>query len=166
MVCAVFINSDYAYILTGLLLFLPIIDDRSLYSEPVYLKKNLLLYLLIFLIALALIFSYQITIKTSLAVLLLIAIPEEWFFRKYVLNRINELIKNRAIINTEWLSNILTSLIFSIFHTIHQGIEGLLVFIPSLVLGWIYMRYHDILLTSLVHFLFNLSFISILAKYV
>jgi membrane protease YdiL (CAAX protease family) len=87
--------------------------------------------------------------------LLLVALPEEWFFRAYFMERAAQ----------GWRANWLASLLFSLMHGLSRGWPtGILVFLPSLFYGWLYQRTRDLPLIILIHALSNLVFILFLAK--
>ncbi len=87
--------------------------------------------------------------------LLLVALPEEWFFRAYFMKRVTQ----------GWRANLFASLLFSLTHGVGLGWQtGILVFVPSLLFGWLYQRTRDLPLVVLIHALSNLMFILVLAK--
>ncbi|NIR45522.1 MAG: CPBP family intramembrane metalloprotease [Gammaproteobacteria bacterium] len=80
-----------------------------------------------------------------------IALPEEWFFRGYLLHRLGG----------GWRANVLVSVLFAAVHVPMQGwMPGVLVFFPSLVYGWLYARTRDFLLVVLLHALSNLLYVA------
>lgn len=93
-------------------------------------------------------------------ILITAALPEEWFFRGYLQQRTGNKLK----------SVFLVSILFSISHAISvTPLQGLLVFIPSLVFGYIYLLSRDILLVIMLHLLSNLLyqlyFLDLIANY-
>jgi len=89
--------------------------------------------------------------------LLLAALPEEWFFRAYFMQRIG----------TGWHANLAASLLFSLIHGLSRDwTTALLVFAPSLFYGWLFQRSRDLPLVTLAHALSNLVFMLFLARYV
>jgi len=94
--------------------------------------------------------------------LLIVALPEEWFFRGYVQARFNqalgkEKILFRASIGWGW---ILSAGLFALAHFfIWLKPESLLVFFPALVFGWLREKTDSLLAPILFHFSANLTFI-------
>jgi membrane protease YdiL (CAAX protease family) len=94
---------------------------------------------------------YLVAAQTALFVA---ALPEEWFFRAYFMDRLGK----------GWRDNVLASLLFSVLHGLTQGwLIALLVFAPSLFYGWLYQRTRDLPLVILVHALSNLVYIVLAA---
>ena len=92
----------------------------------------------------------------ALAMLLMAAIPEEWFFRAYFMTRLGK----------GWRANLMASLLFSLLHGFTQGWPAALrVFVPSLFFGWLYQRTGDLPLLILVHALSNIVFVMFLSGY-
>jgi membrane protease YdiL (CAAX protease family) len=150
--CAVF---DFAWkntILVALMLFLPFIDRQ--WSIPrIRTYNNQRLFWFLFLTAIVIIFLFNTNqLNFILYTLLLVALPEEWFFRAYFLTRMKRLFSNN------WTANIVTSALFAIMHVPAQGWFGLSVFIPSLILGWLYQQRQDIVLVTLLHALSNIVY--------
>ncbi len=87
--------------------------------------------------------------------LLLAALPEEWFFRAYFMERLGR----------GWRANLITSLLFAVLHGLARGwLTGLLVALPSLFYGWLYQRTRDLPLLVLLHGLSNLVFMLFLLR--
>lgn len=83
-------------------------------------------------------------------------VVEEYFFRGILQKKIKEKITGRIFVIT--YANILTSLIFVFFHLIFSfSTNSLLVFIPSIVLGYLYDRYGRIYVPVIFHGLFNIN---------
>ncbi len=86
------------------------------------------------------------------------ALPEEWFFRGYLLTRL-EVIKP----GYQLQANIFSSIMFSLMHTITRGVPvGIEVFVPSLIFGLVYQKTNNIVLSVLVHAIFNLIYVAFL----
>lgn len=93
----------------------------------------------------------------ALFTLLFAALPEEWFFRAYLMTRLG---------TGPW-ANLMASLLFSLVHGLTRGwTTAFLVFVPSLIYGWLYQRSRDLPLLVLVHALSNLIYAMFLAKYI
>jgi len=133
------------------MLFFPFVDSAWQKPDLSLNKVTFSVYLVFLLILILVVFNLQ---KWQLIVssLLFAALPEEWFFRSYLLLRINQLL------NKPWLANILTSIVFSLLHLPTQGWFGLSVFFPSLVFGWFYQKTNNLLLVIGLHALSNAAF--------
>lgn len=140
---------DYLYI--GLL-FLPFIDAQWT-SPPLKIKtKQDIIYILACLLSItALLILQPQQLSYFVSMLLLTALPEEWFFRAYLLNRIG---------TRGWRSNLITSLVFTTLHLVSNlNLYALLVIFPSLVFGWVFQKTRNIYLLILLHALSNLVFV-------
>ena len=169
--CAVF---DYAWrspVLIGLMLFLPLLDPiRTPVGTPsgVYSTVRLKAYLRILLFVTGFIIIILNPDYASIAVstLAFAALPEEWFFRAYFMQRLKQLAADQqwtsktksGILSPGILANIMTSLLFSLLHTPTQGWFGLTTFFPSLLYGWVYQKTQDLILVVLLHSLSNIIF--------
>jgi membrane protease YdiL (CAAX protease family) len=155
LVCAVF---DYSYRDTALmlmLLFLPFLDRSwSFQLNKNYQYRFYLNALVVFFIIFISVLRPQ-AINLIPGILLLTALPEEWFFRVYLLKRLEN------FCNSQFMANLITSVFFSLLHLPTQGAMGLSVFIPSLFFGWLYQQKRDFILLVLVHALFNLFYMLI-----
>jgi len=165
--CAVFIYPGRSTVLTALLLLLPFLD-RSWQPPDWHSQKSNLA------ITVSLLASYSLLIALnpdelylSLSLLLLVALPEEWFFRAYLMVRLQSLFKDRntSDVATLWGSNIIISALFALMHTPTQGLFGLSVFFPSLVFGWVYQKSKNLILVILLHGISNLMFLLYMKKW-
>ena len=149
MGCAVFDFSWQRQLLMLLLLLLPFLDNQ--WQMPVYRRyDSQWLYLSVALVfTFLLLFLQPDLIEAIIIILLFTAIPEEWFFRSYFLQRLE------AMHLAKWNANIITSVVFALMHIPAQGWLGLSVFFPSILFGWIYQRNRDLLLVILLHTIFN-----------
>lgn len=78
--------------------------------------------------------------------LIFAALPEEWFFRGWLLDRLGR--------NTR--ANVVVSVLFAVLHGLARNwTNAALVFVPSLFFGWLYLRTRDLPLVVLVHALGN-----------
>jgi len=171
--CAVFVEGERKLILTSLMLFLPLLDSHYRWFHIRLNLTKLIRWLAVTTLALALLIinpTYLSTqhLTTLLAITLFTVLPEEWFFRYYFQTTLHKLITKRFATSHSslWASNVLTSTIFTCMHLPIQGIIGFAVFIPSLVLGYLYQLKKDLIFVILVHALFNLFFIIYIQKYV
>jgi len=156
--CAVFFShSAPVALLVGLMLCYPLLDrhwktprlpPRGMCSIMAWLGVALAMALLVTL--------HPERARFALATLLLAALPEEWFFRAYFMDRIGG----------GWRANVISSLLFSLLHGLVRGPEvALLVFLPSLFYGRLYQETRDLPLLILTHALSNLVFVIYLAQW-
>ena len=161
--CAVFIYDARTILLTGLMLFLPLLDRKWKFPALSITQAPLWLWLAIASTYLVISGLHPDHAKQALMIVLFTALPEEWFFRAYVLATTADILKNKTVrltpYKTMWLSNLITSSFFSLIHTPTQGLLGLAVFFPSMLFGWLYQTYRNILLVILLHALSNLLFV-------
>lgn len=100
-------------------------------------------------------------ILTLATQLLLVAIPEELFYRGYVQGRLDELVgKDRSFLGVQvnLHSILITSILFALAHlaTIHHPAR-LAVFFPSLLFGWMRRAYGNTLTPAIFHAICNLT---------
>lgn len=175
-------------LVTALLLFLPLLDTS-------YKKVNALgyvsaarwhLFARFFLLAAftLLVLLPPQNIQFALITLFLVALPEEWFFRAYLMTQLESALTKQQL-NTQYkaqeagssagllkaipvslLANLIASLFFALMHLPLQGLWGLMVFFPSLFLGFLYQRDNDLFIVVCVHALFNLLYINYLVNYI
>ena len=152
--CAFFSYPGQAYVLTGLMLFLPFLDRR--WNIPAIDSRaiNIAIWAILVITTGSLLAWQPRYVSFATSTLLFAALPEEWFFRAYFMTRLG----------TGWQANLITSLVFALLHGLVWGpTTAILVFIPSLLFGWLYQRSRDLILLVLVHALSNLIFILFLA---
>jgi len=143
--------ATYTYIGILFMLFFPFIDSK--WQKPeLSLNKITFSVQIVFILVLITFLLNPEKWQLIVSSLLFAALPEEWFFRGYLLVRINQVIKNPLH------TNILTSIIFSLLHLPTQGLFGISVFFPSLVFGWLYLKTNNIFLVISVHALSNILF--------
>lgn len=88
---------------------------------------------------------------------LVAAIPEEWFFRAYLQKRLGNSV---AVV-------LIVSMMFSFIHFIAHDLNiALYVFIPSIFFGWIYKVTGDLVLVIMLHMLSNLVYYIYLESYI
>jgi len=112
-----------------------------------------------------------------LSVIFLVALPEEWFFRAYMMARLEGLLSSNepekrsgqvaGMHNSVEKSgssglyaNALTSMLFTALHLPVQGVWGLGVFLPSMFFGWVYQRTNDLVFLILLHASFNIFYLT------
>ena len=207
-VCAVFIYDARAFVLTGLMLFLPFLDQpwrnaqafhctldfkklfnrnpslpreagvTSIGNYPDHQHKHSeitgattgpessnqsLLFILstVVLLGVILIWLHPQYAATALSIVLFTALPEEWFFRSYFMQTLSAFIQKYFPLSpgvNAVTANLATSFIFSLNHIPTQGLAGLLIVFPSLLLGWLYQKYQSLTLVILLHTLMNIVF--------
>ena len=89
----------------------------------------------------------------------LVALPEEWFFRGYLMSRLDERFGTpwRVLGVQVGLGLVLSSVAFALLHPILiPGAHRLLVFFPALLFGWLRAKTGNIGAAVLVHALCNL----------
>jgi len=158
--CAVFIFEGRTFLLTGLMLFLPLLDRGWRSPKILYGRFNLITWSLCLLCASGILLLHPAMLAMALTTLLLTALPEEWFFRGYFMSRLEQVGFNTLY------ANLGTSTLFALLHVPTQGLFGLSVFFPSLFFGWVYQRNRDLVLVILLHALSNIVFVIYLRKYI
>jgi membrane protease YdiL (CAAX protease family) len=145
------------YVLVGLMLFLPLLDQS--WQPPKLLTHRRYAHILagILLAAAGLLIWQPTFLSYAVSTLLLAAIPEEWFFRGYLMTRLGG----------DTRANLISSVFFSLVHGLTRGWSAaVLVFVPSLFYGWLYRRTRDLPLLVLAHALSNLVYALFLADFV
>ena len=99
-----------------------------------------------------------------------VSVAEEVFFRGYVQNNIlrstSTIIKERRRL-LQWTSIIISAACFAAAHIIVQGkIISVLIFLPGLILGWLFIRTRSLLAPILFHGLANVYYFSVAAAFV
>ncbi len=80
-----------------------------------------------------------------------VAVAEETFFRGFMMRKLN---------------NVAVSLLFALPHVIlYQNFVSVLTFFPSLIFGWVYLRSGSILAPIIFHWVFNLSYFSLMERF-
>ena len=105
--------------------------------------------------------GYFWLLNLILVQLLLVALPEEVFYRGYLQSRLDGLIgRDRRILGVEInvASTVLTSALFAIGHVITiQSPTRLAVFFPSLLFGWMRRATGGVLAPILFHAICNIA---------
>lgn len=93
-------------------------------------------------------------------VLFLFASPivEEFIFRGLVQNKINNFLKSAFFLHISY-GSLISSFIFTFIHLLLNNFTliYILVFLPSLFLGYLYDKYNTLLLPVLFHSFFNIN---------
>ena len=91
-------------------------------------------------------------------VVLVFPVAEELAFRGFLMGLLGKLLPKRGF-KFVTLNNFMTSLLFSIAHLLTRSLTlGLLVFVPSLWLGWVREKTSSIFLCAAIHVSWNLGF--------
>ena len=160
-VLAALFASQQAMILLIGMLFLPFIDRGWNFPLIRFQNHNLLSWGVCSGFILVIYHLNPGVINTVLVVIFLVALPEEWFFRAYLLSRLQLLLPVHPV-----KANIICSIAFSLAHAIPRGTGvAIEVFLPSLFLGWLYQKTNDLILCILVHAIANIIFILYLNQY-
>lgn len=65
-----------------------------------------------------------------------------------------------------YLANVLSSFMFALMHYALSGnLATLLVFLPSMLLGWVYQKTNSLMWAIVLHSIFNLMFVTITCRY-
>jgi len=157
--CAVFIFEGRSFLLTGLMLFLPLLDRNWHYPKISCSRFQLMGWSLCLLGAAGILLFNPAMLALALTTLLLTALPEEWFFRGYFMSRLEQI----GFSNIS--ANLSASTLFALLHVPSQGLFGLSVFFPSLFFGWLYQRSRDLVLVILLHALSNIVFFTFIEEH-
>lgn len=144
-------NTNFIAALIAYMLFVPLIDANwsQLKVSLSYRPYSVYVWLAcVFVIAILITLNTQVLLFT-LTTLAVAALPEEWFFRAYLQNKLGNTL--RAVI--------ISSAVFSCAHMITVSwLAGFLVFIPSVIYGFIYRKTGDLVLVVLLHVLSNVLY--------
>ena len=133
-----------------LMLFLPFIDAHWKCTDIKYTTSALLQWTVPGLLIIILLWMDRSYTAIFLNMLLLTALPEEWFFRGYLQKQLGNSFK----------ANFAATVLFSLLHLITRGpVVALLVALPSLAFGYVYSRQKDIVLVVLLHAVSNMIYI-------
>ena len=90
---------------------------------------------------------------------LYIAVAEEIFFRGYLQSNLLTMLERLSVNQIklkQWLSIVISAVIFAIAHIIVQGqLTSALIILPGLILGWLFIRTKSLLVPILFHGLAN-----------
>ena len=96
-----------------------------------------------------------------------IALAEEVFFRGYVQNNVLKItnpVNGKLSRLQQWISILVTAALFAVVHIIVNGqIISALVFLPGLVLGWLFIRTKSLFAPILFHGLANICYVIMIA---
>jgi len=137
-------------ILVPAMLLLPLLDRQWILPVFICKKKQVAFWSGLIVVTIINIIFQPGLLEFALSTLLFAAIPEEWFFRAYLMTRLGKGVK----------ANLIASICFSCLHFITKGwVSALLVFLPSLFFGWVYQKQNDIIFLVFLHSLSNVVYI-------
>lgn len=146
---AMFALQSRDWLLPVLFLLLPFIDTQWRIPRISLGKQQQVSWIIITMVIIILLQQNAQLIDLFTVMLLVAALPEEWFFRAYLQKQLGNNIT--AIISV--------SIIFTLMHFItSNSFYSLLVFIPSVIFGITYKKTDDIILLVMLHALSNLLF--------
>ena len=88
--------------------------------------------------------------------LLYLALIEEIIFRMFLQDLFKNIFSKTFFSQKLSLANLLASSIFALLHLVsHPLVWALSVFFPSLVFGWIWDKYNNVISCWIVHFVYN-----------
>ncbi len=142
--------------LFAVLLFFPFLDSKWRLPHLAISKPLDMMYLATGVLSVSLLLFLNSSLTNYFFLgLIFTALPEEWFFRGYLLTRIGN----------GWRANLVSSIGFSVLHMFSQGfLMGLLIMGPSLFYGWVYQKTNNIYYPVLLHALSNLVFMAYIKK--
>lgn len=154
---ALFVRSSRDWLLPVMFLLLPFAD--FFWRTPnIRWEKRSQIGWTILVVAMAVFLIQNLEVLDVFTVMVLVAaLPEEWFFRAYLQKRLGNSVAAVLVV----------SLMFSLMHFItHSFTSTWLVFIPSVFFGWIYKQTSDLVLVVLLHALSNLVYYIYLESYI
>ena len=153
---AMFALQSRDWLLPVLFLLLPFVDVQLSMPRIFFGRQSLISWAILSIAIILLLLQNTQLVDLFTVMVLVAALPEEWFFRAYLQKRLGN---NLAAV-------LIVSLLFSLMHYItHRSVETWLVFIPSIFFGWIYKKTDDLILVVILHALSNLVFYIYLESY-
>lgn len=147
-------------ILTLAFIFFPFLDNANpVKGAAIPLRERhtyLLFSLLLCFVSYAMLLRQEAAAFSTLLIFaklfLIISVPEEWYFRVYLLTRLGGGLK----------ANVLSSLLFTCLHVLASGrLDSTAVFPFSLMFGYLYIRTGSLVLVATVHTLMNVIYLLI-----
>lgn len=147
---AFFAQQSRDWLLPILFLLLPFIDFKWRIPEAFFSRRSLICWVLLTITIVVLLLKNSEILGIFTMMVLLAALPEEWFFRGYLQKRLGN----------SGISVVIVSLVFSFMHYITQNsVSGWFVFVPSLFFGWVYKKTNDLVVVVVLHALSNLIYL-------
>lgn len=158
VVCvALFSQQNREWFLPILFLLLPLADRRWLMPAILFRLKSLISWAVLVFAMTALLLHRPDILDLFTVMVLVAALPEEWFFRAYLQKRLGNSV----------VAVLFVSLIFSFMHSFSRGpMLAALVFIPSVFFGWVYKKTDDLVVVVMLHALSNLVYYIYLESYI
>ena len=170
-----FLPSNYVISIAAMLMLLPILlkADSGLFKYDI---KGVLLGLGVSAVLLsiytAVIYLYGLYVGQKLVInslpvafiltqLLMVALPEEVFFRGYLQNKIGNNIKGIIIVSLLFAIGHFVTLCLGGGHNIAICSQAILTFFPSLVMGYLYLKTKTLWASIIFHFFANIVHIAI-----
>ncbi|HGG59507.1 MAG TPA: CPBP family intramembrane metalloprotease, partial [Gammaproteobacteria bacterium] len=142
---------DAPWLLTAALLLTPPLVSKRFFPDLLGRERRARAWLPVIVVALGLLLLAAFRpdqVRYALLTLLLSALPEEWFFRAWL----------QQELGNDYRAVGLASLAFAAIHGLMLSWRmAALVYLPSLLFGWLYLRYRSLLLVALAHATANLA---------
>ncbi len=103
---------------------------------------------------------HQLSYSFVLMQLLLVALPEEVFFRGYLQNKLGNSIKGIVVVSVLFALGHFITLCLGGGHSLAVCSQSVLTFFPSLVMGYLYLKTGTLWGSILFHFLANIVYIA------
>lgn len=154
---AMFAPQTRDWLLPILFLLLPFFDLHWRIPKILFKKKFLISWIIFSVVIIVLLFQNTQLVGLFTVMVLVAALPEEWFFRAYLQKQFRNGLGAVLIV----------SLMFTLMHYIVRGsVEACLVFIPSVFFGWTYKKTGDLMFVVILHAFSNLVYYVYLESYV
>jgi membrane protease YdiL (CAAX protease family) len=98
-----------------------------------------------------------VTVEAALWSVIVVPIVEEIVFRGVIQKELTQKIEPKEYSST--IANFVTSVLFLLLHVYYSGLLAAAVFVPSLILGYIFSVTGKLRWSILVHAWFNLSWV-------
>ena len=146
---AIFTLQSRDWLLPVLFLLLPFVDVRWSMPRIPFARQSLISWVILSVVIILLLLQNTQLVDLFTTMVLVAALPEEWFFRAYLQKRLGNHIA----------AVLISSLLFTLMHYItHLSVDAWLVFIPSVFFGWVYKKTDDFILIVILHALSNLLY--------
>ena len=170
-----FLPANYVISIAAMLMLFPVLlkaDGNFFRYDPTGVVMGLVVSAVLLLIYAAVIFFYGLYVGKSLVwnslsvsfiltQLLLVALPEEVFFRGYLQTKIGNNIKGVVIVSFLFAIGHFITLCLGGGHNIAICAQSILTFFPSLVMGYLYLKTNSLWASIIFHFFANIVHIAI-----
>ena len=170
-----FLPANYVISIAAMLMLFPVLfkSDRNWFShDPRGVGIGIIVSAILLLIYAAVIFFYglyegktlswnQLSVSFILTQLLLVALPEEVFFRGYLQTRLGNNIKGIIIVSLLFAVGHFITLCIGGGYSISICAQSILTFFPSLVMGYLYFATKSLWASIIFHFFANIVHIAI-----